>query len=123
MRQAHSTEWKASTQPRKQRKYVYNAPYHIAGNFLNCHLDKPLREKHGVRSVRVRKGDKVRVLRGTHKGKEGAVEHVDTRNGRIHVSKIEHAKREGGSAKYPLRPSNCLIIELTTDKRRFEEKK
>ena len=119
MKAAHSTSWKSSTQPRKQRKYVYNAPYHALGKLLSCHLSKELREKHGARAVRVRKGDRVRVLRGTHKGKEGAVELVDPQAGRIHVAKVDHPRRDGGTAKYPLRPSNCMIVGLASEKRRF----
>ncbi|RME31733.1 50S ribosomal protein L24 [Candidatus Woesearchaeota archaeon] len=122
MKQAHSTKWKASVQPRKQRKYLHNLPYHRQGSQLSVHLSPALREKHKTRALRVRKGDKVRVLRGTHRGKEGIVDHVDVRNARIHVSKVEHAKREGGTAPYPLRPSNCMLIQLVEDKRRFAKK-
>lgn len=123
MRQAHSTKWKASVQPRKQRKYVHNLCYHGQSSQLSVHLSPELREKHKMRALRVRKGDKVRVLRGTHKGKEGTVDHVDVRNARLNVSKVEHPKREGGAAPYPLRPSNCMITQLVDDKRRLEVKK
>lgn len=123
MKQVHSTKWKASTQPRKQRKYVYNLPDHLRGEQLNVHLSKPLHEKHGIRALRVRKGDKVKVLRGTHKGKEGKVERVDVDNYRVIVEKIETKKLQGGAAPYPLRPSNLLIIDLTSEKRRFKRAK
>ncbi len=122
MKQTHSTKWKGSTQPRKQRKYVHNLPDHLLGSQLKSHLSKQLREKHGVRALRVRVGDKVKVLRGSHKGKEGKVERVDTRNARLIVAKIESAKKQGGSAPYPQRPGNCLLIELTDEKRRFKRK-
>lgn len=120
MRQAHSTKWKGSIQPRKQRKYLHNAPLHLKGDQLHIHLSKELRQKHGVRALRVRAGDTVKVLRGTHKGKEGKVESVDVRNARIHVAKVETQKLQGGSAKYPLRPSNCLLVALAADKRRLK---
>jgi len=122
MKQKHSTAWKSSIQPRKQRKYVYNAPLHLKGQLLHCHLSKDLRAEHGVRALRVRTGDTVKVLRGTHKGKEGKVESVDLRKARITVAKIENEKLQGGVAKYPLRPSNCMIVALTKEKRRFPEK-
>ncbi len=122
MKQAHSTSWRSSVQPRKQRKYVHNAPLHLKGKLLHIHLSKELRAKHATRAVRVRVGDKVKVLRGTHKGKEGKVERVDVVNARIHVAKIETPKRQGGAAKYPLRPSNCLLVELAPDKRRFKRR-
>ena len=119
MKTKHSTSWKSSVQPRKQRKYAYNAPKHLKGAQLHVHLSKELRAKHGVRALRVRKGDRVRVLRGTHKGKEGKVESVDMRRARIIVAKIETAKLQGGSSKYPLQPSNCMLLELVSDKRRL----
>lgn len=123
MRTAHSTKWKSSVQPRKQRKYVYNAPPHLAAKQLSVHLSTELRKKHGTRAIRVRVGDTVRILRGTHKGKEGKVELVDTRRFRLHIVKVETAKRQGGAAKYPVRPSSCLITALHKDDRRFKREK
>ncbi len=120
MRQAHSTKWRSSVQPRKQRKYLHNAPLHLKGAMLGVHLSKELRQRHGVRAVRVRTGDKVRVLRGTHKGKESKVERIDLVRGRLILSKVETKKLQGGTAKYPIRPSNCMIIELAAEKRRFK---
>ena len=77
MKSAFATTWKSSVQPRKQRKYQYNAPAHIKGKFLAAHLSKELKEKYGTRSIRVRVGDRVKVVRGTEKGKEGKVENAD----------------------------------------------
>ncbi len=123
MKQAHSTKWKSSTQPRKQRKYVHNLPEHLIGSQLSVHLSKELQQKYKTRAVRVRTGDKVKVMRGSHKGKEGKVEGVDTTNYRVHVAKVEVAKKQGGTSKYPLRPSNLMIVDLISDKRRFKNAK
>lgn len=123
MKGAFSTSWKSSTQPRKQRKYLFNVPMHTRAKLLSVHLSPQLREKHNTRSVPVRKGDKVRVLRGTHKGKEGKVERVDTKNYKVYVQRVEHFKREGGNSPYPLSPSNLMITELDKEKRRFKENK
>ena len=65
MKAKFSTAWKSSVKPRKQRKYNYNAPLHLRGSQLHVHLSKELRQKHGVRALRVRVGDTVKVLRGT----------------------------------------------------------
>jgi len=92
---------------------------HSRAKLLSVHLSKPLRERHKTRSITVRVGDKVQVLRGTHKGKEGVVERVDTKNYKVYVAKVEHVKREGGTSPYPLSPSNLLLTELHKDKRRF----
>lgn len=123
MKSKFSTTWKASVQPRKQRKYRYNAPLHIRGHFLNAHLVKELREKQGMRAVRVRTGDKVRVLRGTFKGREGKVTGVDLQKGKLTIEKVEMIKKDGATkVAYPINPSNVLIVELdTSDKRRFKK--
>lgn len=123
MKNIHSTKWKSSAQPRKQRKYVHNLPLHLEGIRLHAHLSKDLRAKHGTRSARIRSGDTVRVLRGTHKGKEGKVERVNTETGQVTIEKVEVTKLAGGTATYPIRASNCLIIALANEKRRFKSEK
>ena len=77
MKTKFSNAWKASTQPRKQRKYRHNAPLHVRGHFLHTHLSTDLRDKHKTRSLRLRTGDEVKVLRGQFKGKTGKVTAVD----------------------------------------------
>ncbi|MBR9702467.1 50S ribosomal protein L24 [Candidatus Woesearchaeota archaeon] len=121
MKNAFSTAWKSSVQPRKQRKYLFNLPMHLQNKVISAPLSKELREKHGTRATRIRLGDKVRVMRGTHKGKEGKVELVDLRNNKVFVMKVEHLKKEGGRSPYPLSPSNLMITELVSDKRRLKK--
>jgi large subunit ribosomal protein L24 len=119
-----SRSWKSSKKPGKQRKYRYNAPLHITGRFLKCHLNKQLRERYKTRSKRVRTGDKIKVMRGQFKGKEGKVEKVDVKKTKVYVTKIEWQKKDGSKSLYPLDPSNLMILELdTTDKKRFKQLK
>ena len=56
--------WKSSKQPRKQVKFRANAPNHIKKTFMGATLDKELRKKYGMRSIEVRKGDEVKIMRG-----------------------------------------------------------
>lgn len=119
-----STSWKSSKKPKKQRKYRYNAPLHIKQKFMGCHLSKELRKKHGKRSVPVRKGDKVKVLRGQFKGTIGKVDRVDLKKTRVYVTGIERTKKEGTKSFYPIHPSNIIIIDLNLDdKKRIKGKK
>lgn len=122
MKSAFATTWKRSVQPRKQRKYVYNAPAHIKGKFLSAHLSKELKEKYGTRNVRVRVGDKVKVIRGSEKGKEGKVERVDVANTHIFVAKVEMTKPDGGKVQVPLHPSNVIITELVLEDKKRKAK-
>ena len=88
---------------------------HIKGKFLNAVLSKELRKKYGKKSLRARKGDKVRIMRGSFKKKEGAIERVDTKKGVVYVSKIEVEKKEGSKVPRPVQPSNIMILELNLD--------
>jgi len=117
-----STSWSGSRKPTKQRNYVRNAPLHVRNTMLGSHLSKDLRNKLKHRSLRVRKGDKVKVMRGQHKGKTGTVERLDTKNARIYITGVEFTKKDGSKAMYPINPSNLLIQELHSDKRRLEQK-
>ena len=122
MKKRFSNSWKSSKKPRKQRKYRANAPLHIRGRFLNVNLSKDLRKKYGKRSIRVRKGDKVRIMRGSFKKKEGGIERVDTKKSRVYISKIESEKKEGSKALIPIQPSNLMILELNLDDKKRKEK-
>lgn len=112
MKSKFSRTWNSSVKPRKQRKYRYNAPLHLKSKLLAVNLSKELRQKYSTRNIRVRKGDTVRILRGTYKGKEGKVNDVDTKNLKVFVDGIEHTKREGAKKRIPLQPSNLQIVEL-----------
>jgi large subunit ribosomal protein L24 len=110
-----SKSWISSKKPNKQRKYRFNAPLNIRGSFLNAHLSKELHEKYGIRALRVRVGDKVRIMRGQFKKQEGKVEEVNVKHLKVYIAKIEHVKRDGSKARYPIEPSNLLLVELNTD--------
>ena len=61
-----------SSQPRKQRKYRYNAPLHVKGKNLRAHLSEELIKEHNVKTLRVIEGDTVKVHEGRprrHRGK------------------------------------------------------
>ena len=123
MKSVYSTSWKSSTQPRKQRKYAYNAPENVRGKFLSAHLSKELAKKHNKRSVRVRAGDKVKIIRGQFKGKEGEVERVSIKETKLFIGGIEINKHEAGKVKYPVHPSNVIITSMKNDARRIKETK
>lgn len=120
MRSTFSTAWGSSRQPRKQRKYIANAPLHVKHNFLSAHLSKELRAKHKKRSVAVRKGDEVLVMRGTFAEKKAKVSAVDTKKTRVMLEGITRSKRDGSKVNVFFHPSNLQIIALhADDKQRF----
>jgi len=121
MKKKFSVLWKSSKQPRKQKKYVYNAPYHIKKKLIGVHLTKELRTKYNKRAVTLKKGDKVKIMRGGYKGKIGKVERIDIKKSRIFITGIEVVKKDGSKMLFPLNPSNLLITELNLDDKKRQQ--
>ena len=111
--------WKSSKQPRKQRKYLANAPLHIKMKLMGVNLSKELRKKYQKRSVALRKKDTVKIMRGKFKGKKGKVIKVLLKTQKVEVEGIQIKKQDGSKVNIKLRPSNLQIIELNVeDKKR-----
>lgn len=105
-----------SKKPRKQRKRIYSAPVHVRKKFVSAHLSRELREKFGKKNLLLRKGDKVKILRGDFKNHEGEVMRVDRKRGRIYVEGVTVTKADGTAVPRPVHPSNVVIIEIAQDK-------
>jgi large subunit ribosomal protein L24 len=101
-----------SKQPRKQRKYMFNAPKHHKRKELASHLSEELLLKYNVRSVTVIKGDTVKIMRGALKGHIGKVAKVNTRKRLITVEGATMAKADGTQLPKWFHPSNVLITKL-----------
>ncbi|MSR85807.1 50S ribosomal protein L24 [Candidatus Woesearchaeota archaeon] len=114
-----SKNWNASKRPNKQRKFRFNAPLHVQHSFLGAHLSPELRKKYTLRSLPLRKGDKVKILRGQYKKKTGKVTRILMKTQKVYIEGIETLKKDGSKAFVPLQPSNVMIIEMElTDKYR-----
>jgi large subunit ribosomal protein L24 len=124
MKKAFNKNWNRSVQPRKQKKFRFNAPKHIKSTFIASHLSKELKQKYNKRSVRVKKGDRVKVQRGQFKGKNGKIDRIDVKKERIYVAGIELQKKDGSKSFYGIHPSNLIVQELNLeDKKRVESLK
>lgn len=113
-----------SKKARKQRKALYNAPNHVRSAMVSSHLDEPLRKEYKLRSVRVIKGDTVKVVRGDDDiiGLEGKVQEVDTKTGRIVVEGVTIAKADGAQTARPVHSSKVIVTKLDlTDARRKDK--
>jgi large subunit ribosomal protein L24 len=122
MKKEFSTAWKASSQPRKQRKFLAKAPLHIKRKQLSANLAKPLRSQYG-RSLPVKKGDKVKIMRGKYKGKSGKITKVIVKRLKVYIDGIQTTKQDGSKAEVPIRASNLQITELNLeDKKRIKQK-
>ena len=121
MKKEFSTSWKSSSKPRKQRKYAIKAPLHIKRKLVSSHLAESLRSKYKIRSLPLRKGDTVKIMRGQFKKKTGKVARVDLKKTRIYIEGIEMIKKDGSKIPYPIHPSNLLIETLVLEDKQRKE--
>jgi len=122
MKKKFSTKWKASKQPKKQRKYLANAPLHIKKRQLSVNLSKELRKKYKKRNLVIKKGDKAKIMRGKFKKKIGKVIKVKLKKKIITIEGIQIKKQDGSKVNVSLRPSNLQIIELNLEDKKRQKK-
>lgn len=103
-----------SKKARKQRKAFFNAPSHVRRRNISSHLSEDLQKDYGIRSLPVRKGDTVRVMRGDEdiQGIEGKVAEVLTKTGRLTVEGVTIAKADGTQIARPVHASKVMITKL-----------
>lgn len=101
---------------RTSRKKQVNAPLHLKRNMLHIHLSPELRKKLKKRSILVRKGDKVKVLRGSYKGKQGMVIEVDYKKTVLFVEGVSKVNSRGKDVFISIHPSNVMLIERKKEK-------
>jgi len=114
-------KWVKSSQPKKQRRALFNAPLHKRQKLLSATLSPELRRQYGVRSLPVRAGDEVVVMRGGFRGHKGKVARVDLRRMRIYVEGATVNNARGEPRYYPIHPSNVMIVSLNMDDERRRE--
>ncbi|KAK5947310.1 60S ribosomal protein L26A [Knufia obscura] len=103
---------------RKSRKAHFSAPSHERRVIMSAPLSKELREKHGVRSIPIRKDDEVTVVRGSQKGREGKITSVYRLKYLVHIERVSREKSNGQSVPIGIHPSKVVVTKLHLDKDR-----
>jgi len=101
--------------PGKQRKRLYNAPAHLRHKFMAAPLSQELISSKGAKTLPVRKGDTVRIMRGDHKGFEGKVSRIDLKRYRIFIEGLTREKVDGTNIFVSVHPSKVMIRNLKLD--------
>jgi large subunit ribosomal protein L24 len=104
--------------PGKQRKMLFNAPAHIRHKLMAAPLSPELLAQRGVKTLPVRKGDTIRIVRGDHKGFEGKVSRVDLKHFRVYLEGLTREKVDGTTVFVALHPSKVMIRSLNLDDKR-----
>ena len=82
---------------------------------FGARLAPELREKYGIKTLPIREGDEVLIMRGVFRGTEGKVVEVDTKKYRVHVENVTIEKADGTITYYPIHPSKLMITKLKLD--------
>jgi large subunit ribosomal protein L24 len=101
--------------PGKQRKLLYNAPAHLRHKRMAAPLSPQLLASKGAKTLPVRKGDTVHIMRGDHKGFEGKISRVDLKNYRIYIEGLTREKVDGTAIFVSVHPSKVMIRNLNLD--------
>ena len=123
----------ASKHPGKQRRTSGKAALHVKRKRIRARLLSDVPELQDIRTVTVRAGDEVEVLRGDFsnpnsvkadsrgkrlgqsRGRAGIkakVASVDTERGMIFVDGITSSTADGKEEGIPIRPSNLIVTAL-----------
>jgi len=106
---------KGTKNPGKQRKMLFTAPAHIRHKLMAAPLSPELLAQRGVKTLPVRKGDTIRIVRGDHKGFEGKVSRVDLKHFRVYLEGLTREKVDGKTVFVALHPSKIMIRNLNLD--------
>ena len=96
-------------------KTIAVTPKHVRDKNICSTLTEDLREQYTRRSIRVIKGDTVRVMRGEYSGIEGKVEKVNTIRGTLSIEGVQREKVRGGNVKVQIHSSNVIVSGLNLD--------
>lgn len=98
--------------PRKQRRAVYEASTAVRRKQMAVLLSRDLRTRYGRRQVPVRKGDTVRVIRGSYIGREERVAKIDRRGYSVTLDNITVKTGEAKLKPLPIRTSALVLTRL-----------
>jgi large subunit ribosomal protein L24 len=101
---------------------MLHTPKHVRDGMIHSTLAENLRKEYGRRSIRVIKGDNVRVMRGEYNGIEGKIEKVNTQRGTLAIEGIQREKVRGGNVKVQIHASNVKIIGLNLDDKKRDNR-
>ncbi len=108
--------------PDSERTKRYKSKLHTKKGFLHVHVSKDLRSKMKAkkRSLLVHKGDKVKIMRGSFRGKSGKITDVNYIKSKVTIEGITRKNLRAKEIPVPFEASNLLLLELEMTKERKE---
>ena len=101
-----------SKRPNKQRKYLHEMGLHERKKKVKGHLSKELKKELKKRSIGLRKGDEVKIMRGSHKGFKGKIIRVDRKHSRIFIDKLARKKADGTEILLGVPAAKLMVLSI-----------
>jgi len=98
-----------------RNKQFYRASLTTLSKNTAAHLSKELQKKYGKRSVRITKGDNVKIVRGEYKGVDGKVKKVSVVKSSVSIEGVMIEKSKGEKIDIYTRASNVIVTGLNND--------
>ncbi len=102
--------------PTKMRNsLIYRATFNVKSKQLTSPLSNELRKKYSKKSIRVVKGDSIKIVRGEFKGVDGKISEISTAKNSVAIEGIKKEKTKGDKFDVYIHTSNLLVTGLNTD--------
>ena len=102
--------------PTKMRNnLMYRATFNTRSKQLTSHLSEELKKKYSRKSIRVIKGDSVKIIRGEFKGVDGKIAQVSTAKNSVSIEGVKKEKTKGEKFDVYIHTSNLLVTDLNTN--------
>lgn len=109
--------------PKKQRRKRNEMALHLKKKLLNAPLSKGLKKELKRKKLNVKKGDEVKVLKGSKKGHIGKVKRVDLGKSKVFVDGFIRKRADGTELMVPVQASNLLIVGIAKEHELGERRK
>jgi len=98
--------------PRRQRRAVFEATTAERRRRMTVPLSRELRTRFHRRSIPLRKGDTVRVMKGSYIGREERVQKISHRDYSVTLDNVTLKSGEEKLKPLPIRTNHLLIVRL-----------
>jgi large subunit ribosomal protein L24 len=102
----------SSIQPRKQRRASFQASSFDRHRQVSVSLSRELRGRYKRRALPLRKGDTVRIISGSFKGREERVSKVDMRTLRVTLDNVTIKKVDQKLKPLPIVANHLILTRL-----------
>jgi len=104
-----------SKQPKKQRKALFTYKNHQRSKLLSTRVADFLRDEYGIRTLPLRVGDGVKIVKGEFKNFEGEILEI-TKNQRAKIKEATFDKADGTQFHPAIHISNLVITKFAKEK-------